>query len=102
MYIVHVLIHIKPEAIEDFRKATIINAQNSNKEPGIIRFDFLQQQDDPTRYTLVEIYRTPEDQLKHRETSHYNAWKDTVAEMMAEPRVGVKFSPIYPDESSWE
>ncbi len=101
MYIVHVLIHIKPEAIEDFRKATIINAQNSNKEPGIIRFDFLQQQDDPTRFTLVEIYRTPEDQLKHRETSHYNVWKDTVAEMMAEPRVGVKFSPIYPDESSW-
>ena len=102
MYIVHVFVHVKEEKIEAFKKATIENAQNSIKEPGIARFDFVQQQDDPTRFVLVEVYRTVEDPLKHKETMHYKKWRDTVADMMAEPRSALKFFNVYPDEKGWD
>ena len=102
MYIVHVFVHVKEEKIEAFKKATIENAQNSIKEPGIARFDFVQQQDDPTRFVLVEVYRTVEDPLKHKETIHYKKWRDTVADMMAEPRSALKFFNVYPDEKGWD
>ena len=102
MYIVLVHIHIKPELSEQFKNATLENARNSIQEPGIIRFDVIQQIDDPTRFTLIEVYRTPDDQLKHRETRHYQIWKDTVGDMMSEPRQGVKYMSLFPNESGWK
>jgi len=98
MHIVHVLIHVKPECLEAFQAATIANASASLREPGILRFDFVQQQDDPTRYMLWEVYRSAEDHAAHRQTTHYAAWVETVNTMMATPRVGTKLTNIYPEE----
>jgi (4S)-4-hydroxy-5-phosphonooxypentane-2,3-dione isomerase len=97
MLIVHVHIRVIPEFLDAFREATIENASQSIKEPGIARFDLIQQVDDPTRFILVEVYRTPEDPARHKETAHYAAWRDRVAGMMAEPRDGVKYSSVFPD-----
>jgi quinol monooxygenase YgiN len=101
MLVVHVHIHVKPELVEAFKQATIANAQESVKEAGIARFDFVQQQDDPTRFVLVEVYRTNEATLAHKETKHYQTWRDTVASMMAEPRTSVKFTNVFPDDAHW-
>jgi quinol monooxygenase YgiN len=101
MHVVHVHVHVKPECVEAFKEATLANARESVREPGIVRFDFTQQQDDPTRFALVEVYRTPEAQTAHRETKHYLTWRDAVASMMAEPRVGTKFTNLFPDDSGW-
>lgn len=73
MHIVHVFIHVKADKIDEFKRLTQINAENSRQEPGVARFDVLQQADDPTRFVLVEVYRAPEDAGKHKETAHYNA-----------------------------
>jgi autoinducer 2-degrading protein len=97
MLVVHVSMRVKPEHVEAFKQATIANARESLKEPGIARFDFAQQQDDPARFVLVEAYRTPEASAAHKETKHYALWRDTVAPMMAEPRSSVKFSNVYPE-----
>lgn len=91
MHIVHVHVHVKPEHVEAFRLAAAENARNSALEPGVARFEVLQQADDPARFVLIEHYLTPDDQLKHRETAHYKAWRDAVAEMMAEPRSAVRY-----------
>ena len=101
MLIVHVHIHVKPNQVEAFRTATLENARNSVQEPGIARFDVIRQQDDPARFVLVEVYRTPEDPARHKETAHYQKWRDTVADMMAEPRTSVKYENVFPDESGW-
>ncbi len=101
MFIVHVFIHVNPEHVEAFKAATLANVRNSIQEPGIARFDFLQDAD-PNRFVLVEVYRAPEDAAKHKETAHYATWRDTVAPMMAEPRSSVKYSNIAPDEDGWE
>ena len=101
MLIVHVHAHVKPEFVEAFRQATIENARHSVQEPGIARFDVLQQMDDPTRFILVEVYRTPDDPARHKETAHYRAWRDAVAEMMAEPRTSVKYANVFPDDTRW-
>lgn len=101
MLIVHVHVHVKSENIDDFKTATIENAKNSVKEPGIARFDLIQSLADPTRFVLVEIYRTIEDPARHKETAHYQAWRDEVADMMTEPRQGVKFKNVFPDETEW-
>ncbi len=101
MLIVHVHVHVKPEAVEAFKEATVENARNSVQEPGIARFDVIQQNDDPTRFILVEVYRTADDPARHKETAHYKKWRDTVADMMAEPRQSVKFTNIFPDDSGW-
>ena len=101
MLIVHVLVHVKLNKVEAFRAASIENARESIKEPGIARFDFLQQQDDPTRFVLVEVYRTADDPAKHKETKHYQKWRDTVADMMAEPRSSIKYANVYPDDKDW-
>ena len=98
MLIVHVQVHVKPESVEAFKRACITNARESLKEPGIARFDVVQQQDDPTKFVLVEGYRTPEAPAAHKETRHYQTWRDAVAPMMAEPRSSVKFSNVFPDE----
>ncbi len=96
MLIVHVHIHVKPESVEAFKTATEANARASRLEPGVLRFDVLQQADDPTRFVLIEIYRAAADQLAHRETPHYPIWRDTVASMMTEPRLPVKFNQLFP------
>lgn len=101
MIIVHVFVHVKPDAVDAFAAATIENARNSAQEPGIVRFDVVQQDDDPTRFLLIEIYRTPQDPAKHKETAHYAVWRDTVAPMMAEPRSSVKYHALYPDPAAW-
>jgi autoinducer 2-degrading protein len=101
MLIVHVHVHVKPEFVDAFRKATRENTRNSLQEPGVARFDVIQQLDDPTRFVLVEVYRTPEDPAKHKETTHYQKWRDTVAEMMAEPRHSVKYADVFPDDPGW-
>jgi len=102
MFIVHVFIHVKPDCIENFKAATLTNVRSSMQEPGIARFDFLQQADDPHRFVLVEVYRTPADAVKHKETAHYPVWRDTVEHMMAEPRSSIKYSNIAPDETGWD
>ena len=102
MFIVHVFVHVKEDCIEAFKTATIENANNSINEPGIARFDFVEQQDDPTRFVLVEVYRTAEDPALHKETAHYKSWRDTVANMMAEPRSAIKFFNVHPKENGWD
>ena len=97
MLIVHVFVHVKPDQAEAFRSASIENAQHSRQESGVARFDVLQQADDPTRFLLVEVYRTQDDPARHKETAHYQKWRDTVADMMAEPRHSVKYLDVYPD-----
>jgi autoinducer 2-degrading protein len=92
---------VKPECVADFIKATRDNASNSVQEPGIARFDVIQQQDDPTRFVLVEVYRTPEAPAQHKETPHYLRWRDTVVDMMAETRTSVKYDNIFPDDAGW-
>jgi quinol monooxygenase YgiN len=101
MNIVHVHVHVKPEMIDVFKQATIENASQSVKEEGIERFDVIQQNDDPTRFILVEVYKTDKASAAHKETAHYSKWRDTVTEMMAEPRQGIKYSNIYPKDSDW-
>src|SRR3954464_12973019 len=83
--VVLVHVHVKPEHVEAFREATLANARQSVREPGVARFDVLQEEDDPTRFVLVEAYRGS-GAAAHKETAHYQRWRDAVAEMMAEPR----------------
>ncbi len=101
MLIVHVHVRVKPESVAEFRQATIENARASVQEPGIARFDIVEQHDDNTRFILIEVYRTPEAPAAHKETAHYAKWRDTVADMMAEPRQSVKFHPVFPEPANW-
>lgn len=101
MNIVFVHVHVKPEFVDAFKQASLENASSSVKEEGIARFDVVQQSDDPTRFVLVEVYKTAEAPAAHKETAHYLKWRDTVAEMMAEPRQGIKYSNVFPDDSGW-
>jgi autoinducer 2-degrading protein len=101
MFIVQVYVHVKPESIEAFKAASVENARHSIQEPGIARFDVIQQADDPAKFVLVEVYRTPDDSARHKETVHYQKWRDTVAEMMAEPRSSVKYANLFPDDEGW-
>lgn len=102
MLIVHVFVHVKPDCIEAFKAASIENARHSVQESGIARFDVIQQVDDPTRFVLVEIYRTEMAPTQHKETAHYAAWRDTVADMMAEPRSSMKYAPLFPNNVGWD
>jgi len=102
MLIVHVFVHVKPDKIDAFMSASLENACNSIREAGIARFDVIQQQDDSSRFVLVEVYRTDHDPGRHKETAHYQKWRDTVADMMAEPRTSVKYTNIFPDETGWD
>jgi quinol monooxygenase YgiN len=101
MLIVHVHVHVKSEFVSAFKQATIENASNSVQEPGIAHFEVIQQADDPTRFILVEVYRSQEATVKHKETAHYAKWRDAVADMMAEPRTSVKFANVFPDDTGW-
>jgi len=102
MLVVHVQVHVKPGCVEAFREASLQNAAESIQEPGIARFDVIQQNDDPARFVLVEVYRTADDPARHKETSHYATWRDTVADMMAEPRSSVKYTNLFPRDPGWE
>lgn len=95
--VVHVTVRVKPESVEAFREATLANARESVKEPGIARFDVLQDRATPTTFVLVEIYRSADAPAAHKETEHYKRWRDAVAEMMAEPRTSVKYASVYPE-----
>lgn len=101
MFIVHVFVHAKTDQIEAFKAASLENARNSIREPGVARFDVIQQRDDPARFVLVEVYRTAEDPARHKETTHYQVWRDTVESMMAEPRHSIKYVNVFPDEEGW-
>jgi autoinducer 2-degrading protein len=101
MLVVHVQVRVKPDSVELFKSATLANAKASVTEPGIARFDVVQQQDDPTRFVLVEAYRTADAPAAHKETKHYLAWRDAVTPLMAEPRSSVKFTNVFPDDQGW-
>jgi len=101
MLIVHVQVEVKPECVEAFKTATLANAIQSVKEPGVAAFDVLQRQDEPTRFVLVEAYRTGDAPSAHKETAHYKIWRDLVAPMMAQPRSSLKFTNIFPDDQNW-
>ena len=101
LLVVHVHVHVKAEHLDAFKAATLANARASLAEPGIARFDVVQQADDPTRFVLVEVYRTPAAAGAHKETAHYAIWRDTVAPMMASQRSSVKFTNTFPDDSGW-
>lgn len=101
MLVVHVFVHVKPECVDAFKAASLANAAASVREPGIARFDVVQQADDPTRFVLVEAYRTAAAPAAHKETAHYAAWRDAVAPMMAAPRTSVKYAGVYPPDAAW-
>ncbi|MDC0713104.1 antibiotic biosynthesis monooxygenase [Stigmatella sp. ncwal1] len=101
LLVVHVHVHVKPEHVESFREATLVNARQSVKEPGIARFDVIQDTEDRTRFVLVEVYRTAQAPAAHKETAHYLAWRDTVAPMMAAPRTSQKYLNCFPDDAGW-
>jgi (4S)-4-hydroxy-5-phosphonooxypentane-2,3-dione isomerase len=101
MFIVHVHVKVKHESVAEFKQATLENARNSIKEPGIARFDVVQQQDDESSFVLVEVYRTPEATAAHRETAHYAKWRDTVEPMMAAPRQRATYNAVFPDTLGW-
>ncbi len=101
MLIVHVHVHVKPDQVEAFKAATLQNARSSVQEAGVARFDVIQQEDDPTRFVLVEVYRTSDDPARHKETAHYQKWRDTAADMMAQPRTAIKYANVFPDEQGW-
>ena len=102
MFIVHVFVHVKPDRIEDFKEATLDIARYSVLEPCFARFDVVQQLDDPARFILVEVYRTTDDPARHKESAHYQKWRDTVEDMMAESRTSIKLTNLFPDEKGWD
>ena len=101
MLVVQIQVHVKAECVEGFKAATLANARASLQEPGVVRFDVVQQLDDPTRFVFVEVYRDANAAAAHKETKHYPIWRDAVAGMMAEPRSSVKFNNFFPDDAGW-
>jgi len=101
MQIVLVHVNVKSQFIEAFKEVSIENASHSIKEAGVARFDVIQQTEDPTQFILVEVYKTADAPAAHKETAHYARWRDTVAEMMAEPRQGIKYTNIFPSDDNW-
>jgi len=102
MLIVHVHVHVKPDCLDAFKRAVLANAAASVREPGVVRFDVVQSCEDATRFVLLEIYRDDQAQARHKETAHYAAWRDGVAELMASPRSSVKYEALFPEPARWE
>jgi autoinducer 2-degrading protein len=102
MLVIQVQVQVKPECVEPFKRATVENAENSMREPGVARFDVLQQAADPTRFVLIEMYRTDDAPAQHKATSHYQKWRDSVASMMAETRTSQRFSSVFPTDADWK
>ena len=101
MYIMHVHLQVKPEFIEEFKKVSLENASNSIKEPGVVRFDVIQEPDDPSHFVLVEVYRTSEDPARHKETAHYNKWREVAEPMLVGPRTRTIFTNLFPTDEDW-
>ena len=101
LVVVVVQVRVQSHAVEPFREAIRKNAEGSVGEPGVVRFDVIQQVDDPTRFVLIEVYRDEQAVLAHKETAHYLEWRDAVAGMMAEPRTGKKYQSVFPDDDRW-
>jgi quinol monooxygenase YgiN len=95
MYVVAVTVFVKGEQVESFIEASLHNARNTRKEPGNLRFDVLRAEDDPNRFLFYEAYMSKDDFVKHQQTAHYLTWKSTVADWMAQPRVGVKHHSLF-------
>ena len=101
MLVIHIHVQVKPECVDAFKQATLANARASLQEPGVARFDVVQQQDDPARFVFVEVYRDAAAAAAHKETAHYPVWRDAVAPMMAAPRQSVKFDNVFPEDAEW-
>jgi autoinducer 2-degrading protein len=101
MFIVHVFVQVKPECVDAFREATVENARNSIQEEGVVRFDFIQERDDPTQFVLVEVYRTEADTVSHKRTAHYAKWQVAVENLLAQPRSRIFYQNIFPEDSNW-
>jgi quinol monooxygenase YgiN len=101
MIVVHVRVHVRPGSVDAFKEATIANASASLLEPGVARFDVVQQVDYPARFALIEVYRSADAVAAHKETPHYKTWRETVEPMMAEPRSSTKFTSVFPDDHGW-
>ena len=99
MLVVHVHVRVRPADVDAFLEATLANARASIQEPGVVRFDVIQDSDDATHVVLVEVYRDAEAAAAHKATPHYATWRDTVADMMAQPRASTKFTPTLPDRT---
>jgi len=91
-----IYVHVLPDQVEAFRAASLVNATASVREPGCVRFDVAQETADPTRFLLVEVYRGQEGAAAHKQTAHYQTWRDTVAPMMAEPRTNKSYATVTP------
>jgi quinol monooxygenase YgiN len=101
LLVVQVECRVKPDQVDAFREASLANARASVNEPGIARFDVIADRDDPTRFVLIEVYRSEDAPAAHKQTAHYLRWRDTVAPMMAEPRTSRKFRNLFPDDGGW-
>ena len=101
LIVVHVHAHVLPDAVEAFRAASIENARASLREPGVARFDVVQSTEDPTRFVLVEVYRSADAPAAHKATAHYARWRDAVADLMAEPRTAARYVNVSPEDSDW-
>src|SRR5262245_54677570 len=101
MYVVCVRVHVKAERCDDFAAAILENARGTRRELGNVRFDVLREEADPTRFLLYEVYRSADDFAAHQQTPHYLAWRERVADWMAEPRVGVKHTSLFPTDADW-
>ncbi len=101
LLVVHVHVRVKPACAEAFLQATLENAEQSLREPGIARFDVVQDEQDPARFVLVEVYRDAQAPAAHKETAHYKKWRDAVADMMAEPRTSRRFRNVFPEDERW-
>jgi autoinducer 2-degrading protein len=101
MHIVHVFIHVRPDKVTEFEAATLENAKESVKEPGIARFELIRQVDDPTRFVLLEVYRSPEGHPRHKETAHYKRWQEIAEPLMAEPRTRIIYENVHPGDAGW-
>jgi autoinducer 2-degrading protein len=101
LHIALVNVHVRADAVEVFRAASLVNASESRKEPGVVRFDVIQEAEDPTRFVLIEVFRSVAAAAAHRETEHYLRWRDIVNPLMAEPRASKKYLNVSPDAAGW-
>ncbi|HEY0715735.1 MAG TPA: antibiotic biosynthesis monooxygenase [Polyangia bacterium] len=101
LLVVHVHCHVREDFVDAFREASVANARASVQEPGVARFDVIADREDPCHFVLLEVYRSPEAPAAHKETAHYQTWRDTVAPMMAEPRTSRKYTNVFPTNGGW-
>jgi autoinducer 2-degrading protein len=101
LHIALVQAHVRADGVEIFRAASEVNARESRREPGVIRFDVVQETEDPTRFVLIEVFRDPAAAASHRETAHYLHWRDIVGPLMAEPRTNKKYVNVTPEDAGW-